>query len=196
LVSLYWEVHQLMDAMSAWTKTNSFPEPIFYASNAAITAWHISDWLWQSRPETREKLKAKFKLECDDKIPKGLHDGLRLFQDAVATDSRTLEICRSIANGSKHMRTMKTDDSFSAAATWHEVVEPVGRLKMGQYYMRLTITDGGKEQDAIHFFIDAAGYWEKLLIAEELMSGDVSIPHKVIAPDHPKTQPYYHWYKN
>jgi hypothetical protein len=111
LTKLYWEVHQLMDAMSAWTKATSFPEPIFYASNAAITAWHISDWLWQSRPETREKLKAKFKFECDDKIPKGLHDGLRLFQDAVATDSRTLEICRSIANGSKHMRTMKTDDS-------------------------------------------------------------------------------------
>jgi hypothetical protein len=172
-----------------------------------VTAWHITDWLWQSSADARVILKKRYKVTCEETTTSGLRAGLERFQEAVAKESRTLEICRSIANGSKHMRTMKTDSSFKAAATWHPAVEAVGRVKFGDLVMHLTITDGGKELDAAEVFIEAAGYWEKLFIAEKLLSASGRLPDKVItaAPatepneatstDPPKSQPYYHHYK-
>ena len=49
LSKLIWEIQRLTDAMSVWN--DKFPEPIFMAFNTAVTAWHITDWLWQSSPK-------------------------------------------------------------------------------------------------------------------------------------------------
>jgi hypothetical protein len=42
---LAWELLTLMDSNSVWTDNYGQPVPIVAAFNAAVTAWHISDWL-------------------------------------------------------------------------------------------------------------------------------------------------------
>jgi hypothetical protein len=48
-----WELQHLTTCMSVWEDHGGYPEPIFRAFNTAVTAWHISDWLWQANPATR-----------------------------------------------------------------------------------------------------------------------------------------------
>jgi hypothetical protein len=53
LSKLLWEIDSLSRSLSAWTKKTEFPVPLFVVWNAVVTAWHITDWLWQSTPEIR-----------------------------------------------------------------------------------------------------------------------------------------------
>jgi hypothetical protein len=54
LVKLHTEIQSLMESLSVWTKSGAFPKPMFIAWNTAVTAWHITDWLWASKQTTRE----------------------------------------------------------------------------------------------------------------------------------------------
>jgi hypothetical protein len=74
-VKLAWELQHLTDSMSVWEDNGPYPEPVFRAFNTAVTAWHITDWLWQSSPETRAILKKRFGIsgkETTAGIKKGL----------------------------------------------------------------------------------------------------------------------------
>ena len=46
--------------------------------------------------------------------------------------------------------------------------------------MSLNIFDGEIQQDAQRLFIDAAGYWENLLKAENLITAENRLPDKII----------------
>ena len=113
-VKLAWELQHLTDCMSVWEDNGGYPEPIFRI-NTAVTAWHISDWLWQSSAETRLILKKRFGVSSKE-TPSGIKKGLKRFQEAVAADSRALYVCREIANGSKHMRLAKPDPAIKTLA--------------------------------------------------------------------------------
>ena len=177
---LYFEILKLMDSMSVWTKSEAFPEPVFIAYNAAITAWHITDWLWQSRVQTRDLLAKRFKFSYNEWSRNGRRTGLEQFQKAVATDFRPLYICQEIANGSKHMRRTKSDADIKAIAEWHPAVEAVGHVKVGDLVLSLNIFDGDKKWDAMNLFIKVAGYWEKLLTSEKLITAEARLPDKII----------------
>jgi hypothetical protein len=43
-----------------------FPEPLFIAFNTAVTAWHITDWLWESRESTRALMKRRFNFDYNE----------------------------------------------------------------------------------------------------------------------------------
>lgn len=169
---LYFEIMKLMDSLSVWTKVQEFPEPLFIAFNAAVTAWHITDWLWESREETRTLLKKRFGLEVNvnEGSNKGHGKGLNKFKDAVAKENRALHICREIANASKHMRRRNSDPAIKAFAEWHPAVEPAGHVNVGDLVLTLSIFDGDKKWDAVRLFIEAAGYWENLLREEKLIT--------------------------
>jgi len=177
---LYFEIQQLMDSLSVWTKSGSFPEPLFIAFNTAVTAWHITDWLWESREPTRALMKRRFKFDYNEWSQNGRNTGLDKFQDAVASDCRPIYICREIANASKHMRRKKIDPAIKAVAEWYPALEAVGHVKVGDLAMSLTILDGDERQDAERLFIDAAGYWENLLRAENLITAEARLPDKII----------------
>jgi hypothetical protein len=49
-----WELQHLTTSMSVRKENKGFPEAVFRAFYTAVTAWHVTDWLWQSRAETRE----------------------------------------------------------------------------------------------------------------------------------------------
>jgi hypothetical protein len=180
LSKLLWEIQRLMDAMSVWKDNEIFPEPIFMAFNTAVTAWHITDWLWQSSPKTRQVLETRFKLTFNEGTKSGLRKGLERFQDAIVADSRPLYICREIANASKHMGKTRVDPDVKAVANWDPVVDRTGLVRPGDLVMSLRISDGDERRDAVFWFIEAFGYWERLFTAEKLISHEARLPDKII----------------
>lgn len=179
LSKLLWEIYELTNSMSVWQENGSWPVPMFQAFNTAVTAWHITDWLWQSNLQTRTLLRKRYGV-FNDETKKGLHKGLEAFQNAVAKESRDLYICREIANGSKHMRTRKRDEKVRATAKWDAVVEGVGLVKAGDLVLSLRVTDGEQEMDAEWCFIQALGYWERLFNDLNLIVGKARLPDKII----------------
>jgi hypothetical protein len=179
LAKLLWEIHCLTSNMSVWVDNEQFPVAIFTAFNAVVTAWHITDWLWQSSKERREVLAKRYNFtyaETDTSIRKGLEK----FQKAVVLDCRALYVCREIANGSKHMRRKKADPDVRAKAEWHRALEKVGVVNVGDYVMSMTITDGAETLDPIRWLIDAFAYWEKLFRAKNWIKDDKRLPDKII----------------
>lgn len=173
-----WELQHLTQSLSVWEGGDD-PEPIFRAFNTAVTAWHISDWLWQSSPEARDKLSKRFNFDYQE-TSKGIRKGLGRFQDAVGQECRELYVCRELAKGSKHMRSDKPDPDVKALAKWSPVVDGVGLVKPGDLVLGLFIEDAGSERDAVLSFIDAFGFWEKLISSEKLLASAERLPNKVI----------------
>ncbi len=170
------------DPFRVWTKKTEFPTPLFIVWNAVVTAWHITDWLWQSNPEIREILARRYKLKFMEGSKTALREGLEEFQDAVAKDSRFLYVCREIANGSKHMRKNKIDPDITALARWSPVIEGAGHVVPGDFTLGLVIIDGDLEEGAERWLIQAFGYWEQVFTQEDLISVQNRLPDKVINP--------------
>lgn len=124
-------------------------------------------------------LKKRFGVSSKETLS-GIKKGLKRFQDAVAADSRALYICREIANGSKHMRLAKPDLAIKAMARWDPAVERAGLVKPGDLIMSLVIADGAKQQDAVLWFIEAFGYWERLFSTDKLLAIAAALPNKII----------------
>jgi hypothetical protein len=180
LSKLLWEIDSLSRALSVWTKKTEFPAPLFIVWNAVVTAWHITDWLWQSTPEIRAILAKRYNLKFVEGSKNALSEGLEEFQDAVAKDSRFLYVCREIANGSKHMRKNKIDPDITAMARWLPVIQGAGHVVPGDLTLSLVIIDGDNEQDATRWIIQAFGYWEQVFTQESLISVQNRLPDKVI----------------
>jgi hypothetical protein len=182
LSKLLWEIDSLSRSLSVWTKRTEFPTPLFIVWNAAVTAWHITDWLWQSNPEIRAILTRRYKLKFVEGSKNALRDGLEEFQDAVAIENRFLYVCREIANGSKHMRKNKIDPDVTAEARWSLAIEGAGHVSPGDLMLELYIRDGDHEEDANRWFIQAFGYWEEVFTQEKLISAQNRLPDKIIKP--------------
>jgi len=179
IAKLLWEVSELTDAMSVWVDNEEFPKAIFIAFNAVVTAWHITDWVWQLSKERRQILAAHYGFAYAE-TDTGIRRGLERFQEAVTKDCRALHVCREIANGSKHMRRKKADPDVKAKAEWHQALERVGVVNIGDYVMTLTITDGTETLDAVKWFIEAFGYWEKLFREHNWITADRRLPDKIV----------------
>lgn len=177
---LMWELESLNNSTSVWSENGPYPVPLFVAFNTAITAWHITDWLWQSNPQTRARLANRFKFKFNEWKPKDRRAALKRFQEAVSKESRALYICREIANGSKHMRTDRVDADVKAVAKWDAVKERVGLVKPGDKIICLTIMDGETSWDAALLFIEAFDFWEKLFTNEKLIIGTAPLPATTI----------------
>lgn len=182
LSKLVWEMESLSKSLSVWTQRGEFPEPLFIAWNAAVTAWHITDWLWQSTPEIRKILTKRYKLKFVEGSKKAMREGLEDFQNAVANENRFLYVCREIANGSKHMRKHKIDPEITAEARWSLAIQGAGHVKPGDLILELFIRDGDHEEDANRWFIQAFGYWEQLFSQEKLITVQARLPDKIITP--------------
>jgi hypothetical protein len=179
LQKLFWEWQLLSRSLSPWTDNEGHPAHVFAAFNTAVTAWHITDWLWHSGAETRAILTKRFKLNFTEGTKNQLRVGLERFQDEVASESRPLYICRALANGSKHMRTNKVDPNIRAIEQWHPVVQPMALAQKGELVPSLLIADGNSTQDARSLFLDAFGYWEGLFVEENLLNNATRLWDKI-----------------
>jgi hypothetical protein len=178
-VKLSWELDALMNSMSVWKDNEAAPEPLFHAFNTAITAWHVADWLWQYQPETRAKLATKFQFLFEETAT-GVRKGLERFQEAVLLHCDELRVCREIANGSKHMRKNKVDPNIKAQAVWGKVVDGTGFAKPGDLVMSLRVNHKDKEVDAELAFIEAFGFWERLMTELGVFTKEARLPDKIM----------------
>ncbi|RJF70203.1 hypothetical protein [Rhodopseudomonas palustris] len=178
-VKLGWELNALMRSMSVWKDNEAAPEALFHAFNTAITAWHISDWLWQYQPDARSRIATKFEFVFEE-TPTGIKRGLERFQDAVVLHCDELRVCREVATGSKHMRKTKTDPNIKAQAVWSKVVDPAGFAKPGDLVMSLRIKNKDKETDAELAFIEVFSFWERLMTELGIFTRDAKLLDKII----------------
>ena len=176
------DIWALQDASSVWAQNKPYPEPLFAAFNLAVTIWHMTDWLWMSSPANRQMLAKKYRFDFtnQDEFKKGgLDKGLKKFQDAVRLDCEDLNVCEEIANASKHMRRRTTNPNIKAVVEWELVTEDMGYAKKGDKKMSLAIHNGEEKKDATLVFIDAAGYWERLMLDNKLFSEEDILDQKI-----------------
>jgi hypothetical protein len=92
---------------------------------------------------------------------------LRKPNGAVAEQCRALEICRCIANASKHIGVNKPNDKIEVVVSPND--EPGDdwlELQKSQHW-ELLIRDNGKPIEATKVFYQAAKFWDAWLMREE-----------------------------
>lgn len=160
LHKLYWEIKQLEISLGTEHKLAFAHAPAYHAFNCAITAWHISDWSWESADVEQRALIASrlgFSLSASAK------GALEIFQAALRARYRSLHLCWQIATGSKHMNIRKPDPAVKAEGGW-QPQSMAGRMQAGQplglYLYRLSVIDDGTIREALDVFREAFKCWE------------------------------------
>lgn len=120
----------------------------YHAFNCAVTAWHVTDWLWQdisSSPELKTKMQEKNKeswSECGE------------FQLYVRKSCPALRRCYQIATGSKHcLMKRKPDPNISAVISDGQ----------GYDYGNPMIVEGDTHHMADKVFYEALFWFEAFL---------------------------------
>jgi hypothetical protein len=129
----------------------------YHAFNAAVTAWHICDWVWETAPiGLRERLK------CDSPEPSA--QGVRLLQALVSEQCRELYICRQLATGAKHFRVDRSNDPAvtTSLETCIDVFESKtsGKLVHCVPGTGVFVNDGVTIYSGLGLFSRALHYWE------------------------------------
>ena len=127
----------------------------YHAFNCAITAWHVTDWLWE---DMSEKLKRERHWStCKE------------FQNYVSEECPELKLCREIANGSKHCRLegRNANPAISAKICDGE----------GYDYGNPIIVEGDKERDADQVFQLARNWFEEFLKRCNIFPEEPFFPH-------------------
>jgi len=119
----------------------------YHAFNCAVTAWHMTDWLWHdinSSPTLKSKLQQKITPmnRCDE------------FQSYVRADCSALRLCYQIATGSKHCFMERNPDSTVEA-----------KITEGDNYGNPIVIEGDTTHMAENLFWEAL-FWFKAFIRE------------------------------
>jgi hypothetical protein len=97
LAKLHWEIVQLGVPVDQEAVAS------YRAFNCAVTAWSISDWVWNA---ASADLRKRFRAES----PKPKASNAECFASLLREQSRELAICQQLANGSKHFILDKHND--------------------------------------------------------------------------------------
>jgi len=104
LEKLQWELNNLF-----CRQRHNISVCQYHAFNCAVTAWHVTDWLWQDISSSLE-LKTKLQEKIQNPLKK-----CKDFQRYVRVDCNALRLCHQIANGSKHFLVERDPDSTISA---------------------------------------------------------------------------------
>ena len=159
IAKLSWELAQLRRTTAAQNRLLGAIIPAgYHAFNCAVTAWHCGDWAWASAGEdTKRELadRYRFSLKPRDR------DNRESFLDAVALDCRPLEICRQIANSSKHLKLdNKTQPDFKTVTAHAAVPHPQNDQYETQFF--LLVIDDDKPFLFTEVVMHALRCWERL----------------------------------
>ena len=153
-----------------------------HGTNAAFTAWHMTDWAWADF-QNNWAIRTAIAKQVGNDPPKIKLDE---FQDYVAKDSEDLGICRVIATASKHVgwdpgvdnlkftatgiprSSGKFDATASARSALTITEDPAGPVEIWILKVRID----GQSYEALPIFRNALRYWE--LFTEK---------HKIGAPE-------------
>jgi hypothetical protein len=153
-----WDVHAKLeweiDGLKA-APTDRGPQELAYrAFNCAVTAWHLTDWIWDEMTELQ-------------KTSLGL-TGRGSFQNLCREQSQPLHICRQIAVASKHaMVSAKPDPNVQTAMDMDvrefRAGDTAGTpLTNGRW--KLTVHDGEAEHEAVRVFEEALHFWDQFMM--------------------------------
>jgi hypothetical protein len=164
------------------------PASAYHAFNCAVTAWQMTDWVWEYMgPPGQAHLAANFPLA---------QAHLHSFQDAVALASRSLNSCREIANRSKHrvVKRKRADPHVVAGLLWHEVQlrsgDPIG---MARYRLSWAICDQVGNRPAVEVFKETAEYWQDFL---QRWLFEATVPGRRASSGRPPWCPAKNWRPN
>jgi hypothetical protein len=165
LTKLWWEIRRLNDEIAKAHQSVRGIEYLSYcAFNTAVTATHCADWMWRSLDaDTREKLAIRFSFSLRSNDRKNLEG----FVSAVCKAHRPLDICRSIANGSKHMGAEKKPEiAFAVKTVWQF---RAGDPPRTECYLAVDDVDGEHRVEDV--FASAFEFWERLFGELYLIEG-------------------------
>ena len=142
---LWWEIE-------AYRGEPDLQPKLWRAFNCAVTAWHISDWLFKQRQTEGVEVGTLIDLQND-----------------VQRRSRALKLCKHIATASKHggvdRRFDPTIRVIVAAKITAEKV-PFEEIDRSQHW-EIAISDGDGETDALQVFYKAYEFWDREILIDE-----------------------------
>jgi len=153
LRKLRWEMRQ-MDQIKSEDEVDEVGA--YQAFNAAVTARHVCDWVWETAsPELRERFKAD--------TPEPSAKGVRQLAALMSTECRELHICRQLATGAKHFTVERFDDPGISAnlITAISVFESEdGSSRAFATRKAVFVNDGRQLYSDVGLFSRALNYWE------------------------------------
>jgi hypothetical protein len=126
----------------------------YHTFNCAVTAWHITDWLWRDLPP---QLKGELR-NASGELLREFKD----FQEYVREACPALKLCNQVANGSKHSGFRKVSAIISDGD--------------GYDYGNPVIIDGDTHHSADKVFYDALFWFEKFLHEQNIFPSEPFVP--------------------
>ena len=164
---LNWEIRGLAEKLSSQSADDfgSHLDASYYAFNAAVTAWHLTDWVW-TYTDVASKEEIADRLGLDLSKCKSSIGRLKAFQEAMLQSSQALKICCEIANGSKHMEE-RNGSEILASVSWTTRHASAGELKAGDpiatFTYNLVVRDSENEFTALEVFKSVENFWQDFL---------------------------------
>lgn len=136
---LYWEIERLHNAMP-----HDVIDMKCFAFNAAVTAWHLTDWVFEDMTPTQRAQHGT--------------TSLKGFQNYVRQQCRSIHLCRQIATASKHrVVTLHVDQGVDAGIVF-------GAQKDGQFASwSIVVKDGAVIHPALDVLENARLYWHQFI---------------------------------
>lgn len=177
-IKLNWDLGLFQKTLSGENhEARPYEVAAFHAFNVAVTAWHLTDWIWGFLDE-KERVQMVADFEFESQVL-----GLRDFQRAVRKKSRALEICWEVANGSKHFTTHE-DSKVETQVDVKVNSATVGEFRAGQplqtFSYEFIINWNGQVLEAVKVFEEARDFWGRLLntaglVGEVLMESEITV---------------------
>lgn len=163
-MKLDWEIDNLLMTLKEQeSEFKSHEVAAYQAFNTAVTAWHLTDWTWNSIPdEAKKKLSIDFSF---DLVGSHSHD-FKSFQSALINKSQALAICWDICSGSKHFD-MHKNSKVDAKVEFKVKNATAGEFRAGQPLQRFSydflVVWRGQTFRAVDIFSEARDFWMQLL---------------------------------
>jgi hypothetical protein len=152
LAKLDWEILQLGHPVEQEAIAS------YRAFNCAITAWSISDWVWNA---ASDDLRKRFRAES----PKPKATDAECFASLLRQQCRELAICQQLANGSKHF--VLRDHNDENISSYRSASVSVYLFNKGETRAVPTygvfIEDGARTYADAALFTRARDYWSQFI---------------------------------
>jgi hypothetical protein len=154
------------------TDANETADVIDHATNAAMTAWHLTDWVWHDIE--KDKTADPFRLIAS--IAGNPIRSLQEFQTFVRKTSLDVLYCESIAVSSKHFgssgpefssavqsRTEETHDARKATALSFTTSHLGTEMRQIRRVAELVLVEDGQRLPVLKILTGARDWWSDLL---------------------------------
>jgi hypothetical protein len=157
LIKLAWGIKQLKAAIGSTDMPGSFYPAVYTAFDCTITAWQMSDWVY-------EFYSGKVELPLSQDLKYSKSEKLRKFQGWVCEQSPYLRICMHIANSNKHFGVSRhPDPGLKVTIDWNVESQMSAGMSVGGRLVdrsyRLMVTDGGISHEILHILCNAHDFW-------------------------------------